>query len=147
MSEKYSKTAYNVKYTHTHMVWWINCRLNCPKMKITMTSHFIRYIHQNYIKMFGNIMDYQTCRDELISDVPLWTPTYGRQNQDDQHEHTYGSYVRIRDIALKTCQRRWTIGRSGERGSGISVLAAWHDDDEINLQKLTLASRRFWNLL
>ena len=25
--------------------------------------------------------------------------------------------------------RRWTIGRSGERGSGISVLAARHDDD------------------
>ena len=35
-----------------------------------------------------------------------------------------------RDVALKTCQRRWTIGRSGERGSGISVLAARHDDDD-----------------
>ena len=34
------------------------------------------------------------------------------------------------DIALKTCQRRWTIGRSGERGSGISLLAALHDDDD-----------------
>ena len=22
------------------------------------------------------------------------------------------------------------VGRSGERGSGISVLAAWHDDDD-----------------
>ena len=50
--------------------------------------------------------------------------------QDDQLKHTYSSYVRIRDVALKTCQRRWTIGRSGERGSGISVLAAWHDDDD-----------------
>ena len=30
----------------------------------------------------------------------------------------------------KTCQRRWIIGRSGERGSGISVLAARHDDDD-----------------
>ena len=69
-------------------------------------------------------------RDELVSDVLLWTPTYGRAKQDDQLEHTYSSYVRIRDIALKTCQRRWTIGRSGERGSGISVLAARHDDDE-----------------
>ena len=29
----------------------------------------------------------------------------------------------------RTCQRRWTIGRSGERGSGISVLAARHDDE------------------
>ena len=52
------------------------------------------------------------------------------KKQDDQLEHTYSSYVRIRDVALKTCQRRWTIGRSGERGSGISVQAALHDDDE-----------------
>ena len=49
------------------------------------------------------------------------------QKQDDQLEHTYSSSVRIRDAALKTCQRRLTIGRSGERGSGISVLAAQHD--------------------
>ena len=54
----------------------------------------------------------------------------GGQKQDDQLEHTYSSYMRIRDVALKTCQRRWTIGRSGERGSGISMLAARHDDDD-----------------
>ena len=69
-------------------------------------------------------------RNEFISDVLLWTPTYGQEKkQDDQLEHTFSSYVRKRDVALKTYQRRWTIGRSGERGSGISVLAAQHDDD------------------
>ena len=52
------------------------------------------------------------------------------QKQDDQLEHTYSSYVRIRDVAMKAGQRRWAIGRSGERGSGISVLAARHDDDD-----------------
>ena len=52
------------------------------------------------------------------------------QKQDDQLEHTYGSYARIRDVALKTYQRRLTIGRGGERGSGISVLAARHDNDD-----------------
>ena len=62
-------------------------------------------------------------KDELISDVY----SYGPPHMADQH--TYSSYVRIRDVALKTCQRRWTIGRSGERGSGISVLAARYDDD------------------
>ena len=45
-------------------------------------------------------------RDELISDVLLWTPTYGRPKQDDQLEHTFSSYVRIWDVALKTYQRR-----------------------------------------
>ena len=69
-------------------------------------------------------------KDELISDVLLWTPHMVKQKQDDQLEHTYSSSVRIRDVALKTCQRRWTIGRSGERGSGISVLVSRHDDDD-----------------
>ena len=47
-------------------------------------------------------------RDELISDLLLWP--------------------RIRDVVQKTSLRRWTIGKSGERGSGISVLPARHDD-------------------
>ena len=57
-------------------------------------------------------------------------PHMAKQKQDDQLEHTYSSYERIRDVALKTCQRRWMIGSSGERGSGIFVLAARHDDDD-----------------
>ena len=69
-------------------------------------------------------------RDELIRDVLLWTPHMAVQKQDDQHEHTFSSYVRIRDVVLKTCLGSWPIGRSGERGSGISVLPARHDDDD-----------------
>ena len=46
-----------------------------------------------------------------------------------QLEHIYSSSVRIWDVALKTCQRQWTIGKSGERGSEISVLAVQNDDD------------------
>ena len=52
------------------------------------------------------------------------------QRQDDQLEPTYSSSVLIRDIAKKTCRMQWTIGRGGERGSEISVLAARHDDDD-----------------
>ena len=37
-------------------------------------------------------------KDEFISDVLLWTPTYSQPKQDDQHEHTYNNYVRIRDV-------------------------------------------------
>ena len=57
-------------------------------------------------------------------------PHMAVQKQDDQHEHIFSNYVRIQDVVLKTCLRRWTIGRSGERGSGISVLPARHDDDD-----------------
>ena len=42
-------------------------------------------------------------------------PHMAEQKQDDQGEHKYSSCLRIRDVALKTCQRQWTIGRSGER--------------------------------
>ena len=37
------------------------------------------------------------------SDVLLWTPHMVKQKQDDQLEHTYSSYVRIRDVTQKTC--------------------------------------------
>ena len=59
-------------------------------------------------------------------------PHMAGQKQDDQLEHTFSSYMRIRDVALKTCQRRWTIRRNGERRSEISVLAARHDDFDLN---------------
>ena len=77
-------------------------------------------------------------RDELISDVLLWTPHMAKQKQDDQHEHTFRNCVRIRDVVQMTCQRWWTIGRSGERGSGISVLPARHDDDDYTLWMIYL---------
>ena len=52
------------------------------------------------------------------------------QKQGDQLERTFSSYVRIQDVLLKTYLGGWTIGRSGERGSGISVLPARYDDDD-----------------
>ena len=57
-------------------------------------------------------------------------PHMAKQKQDDQLELKYSSYVRIRGVTLKTSQKRLMIGRSGERGSGISVLAARLDDDD-----------------
>ena len=54
------------------------------------------------------------------------------QRQDDQLEPTYSSSVPMRDVALKTYRKQWTIGKGGERGSGISALMARHDDDEQN---------------
>ena len=57
------------------------------------------------------------------------SPHMAAQKQDDQLERTFSSYVRIQAVVLKTYLGRWTIGRSGERGSGISVLPARYDDD------------------
>ena len=52
------------------------------------------------------------------------------QRQDDQLEPTYNSFVLIRDVASRTSRKQLTIGRGGERGSGISVLIAQCDDDD-----------------
>ena len=88
--------------------------------------------HENYSSKMS-----QTCRTLLEKQgrTHKWCtlmdpPHMAVQKQDDQHEHTFRSYVRIRDVVLKTYLGRWTIGRSGERGSGISVLPARYDDDD-----------------
>ena len=65
-------------------------------------------------------------KDELISDVLQWNPSYGRAKAG-RPARTYIQQL-CEDVALRTYQKRWTIGRSGERGSRISVLAAQHDD-------------------
>ena len=55
-----------------------------------------------------------------------------KQRKDDQLEPTYSSSVPIRDVALKTCQKQWTVEKGGEKGSGISVqMARLDDDDEV----------------
>ena len=65
--------------------------------------------------------------DELISDVLLWTPSHG-QVRARRPARTNIQQL-CEDVAQRTCQKWWTIGRSGEKGSGISVLVAWQDDD------------------
>ena len=84
------------------------------------------------------LINYYTTRNSQIrskNNLGSFMYSYGPphmavQKQDDQHEHTFSNYVRIQDVVQKTCLRRWTIGKSGERGSGISVLPARHDDDD-----------------
>ncbi len=52
------------------------------------------------------------------------------KKQDNQLEPIYNRSVLIQDIALKTSWEQWMIETGGERGSGRSVLAARHDDDD-----------------
>ena len=69
-------------------------------------------------------------KDELVSDVLLWTPTYG-QAKAGRPARTY-----IQQLCEETgCNpedlpEAMNDRRSCERGSGISVLAARHDDDD-----------------
>ena len=67
-------------------------------------------------------------RDELISDVLLWSPAYGRAKAG-QPDRTYIQQL-YEDTGCGPEDMRWTIGRRGERASRISVLAARPDDDD-----------------
>ena len=71
------------------------------------------------------------------------SPHMAVQKQGDQLERTFSSYVRIQDVVLKTYLGRWTIGRSGERGSGISVLPARDDDDDDNQLSSSFITNNF----
>ena len=65
-------------------------------------------------------------RDELISDVLQWTPSHEKAKVGWPAR----TYMSIRDAVLKTCRKQLMIGRGGVRGSGISMLMVWHDDDD-----------------
>ena len=67
-------------------------------------------------------------RDELISDVLLWTPSHGR-TKAGRPARTYIQQLSA-DMRCSPEDLQCTIGRCSERGSGISVLIARHDDDE-----------------
>ena len=103
--------------------------LHCPLPMIFLRLSFlvILLISASYIFILKLIL-YNDWQYLTI----LASPLIAEQKQDNQLEHTYSSYVKIRDVVQKTCQRWWTIGKSGERGSGISVRAARHDDDDVN---------------
>ena len=73
--------------------------------------------------------------------TPVDPPHMDVQEWDDQHEPTYSSCVRTRDVTLKTCRRRWMIGRNGERRSGISAQAARHDDIYIYIYIGSISSK------
>ena len=53
--------------------------------------------------------------------TPVDSHIWKCKSRTTEHELTYSNYVRTKDVILKTCRRRWMIGRNGERGSGISV--------------------------
>ena len=55
------------------------------------------------------------------------------QKQGDQLEPTCSTSVRIRDVALRTNQKWWTIGRSDDSGSRISVMVARQDDEMMEI--------------
>ena len=119
-------------FVRNRNVWLFNCVLTNDSCLIELLV-----IHRNtwnsiklskFARMiFALIKHFELARIRIWNLLICSQTRYPlHHKQDDQLEHILSRYV-----ALKTWQRRWTIGRSGMRGSGISVLAARHDDDDI----------------
>ena len=109
--------------------YWISPGDNTPQN----TNYTATYLPSRKLYKFDEPDMQDTAGEVETSSSVMYSygpPHMAEQKQDDQLEHIYSSYVRIRDVDLKTSQRRWTIGKSVKRGSGISVLAARHDDDD-----------------
>ena len=52
------------------------------------------------------------------------------QRLDDLLVSVYSCSVQIRGVALKTCQKQWTIVKGDRKRSGISVVKLRHDDHD-----------------
>ena len=70
------------------------------------------------------------CRDELISDILLWTPSHGRVKAGRPARTYIHQLCADTECSHEDLPKQWTIGKDGERGSGISKLIAPHDDDD-----------------
>ena len=68
------------------------------------------------IRRTGHVGHCWRSRNELISDVLPWTPSLGRAKTGRPARTTYSSSVPILDVALRTSQKQWTIGRGGHVG-------------------------------
>ena len=112
----------------------------------TLTKRLEKKLDGNYTRMLRAILNkswqQHPTRHQLYGHLPPITKTIQvRRTRHAGHcwrsrdERTFSSYVRIQVVVLKTCLGRWTIGMSGERGSGISVLPARYDDDDDTYHK------------
>ena len=86
---------------------------------------------------------FRRSRDKLISDMLWRTPSHGWAKAGQPARIYKQQLCANTDVALKTYQKQWMIETGGRRGSGRSVLAARHDDDDFLKIKRLLLTLRF----
>ena len=97
-----------------------NCTATCPLSRKTIQVRRTRHA--------GTLLEKQRWTHKRCTLMdPHTRPRKSRTTSTNVHSAAIWGY---RLLSLKTCLGRWTIGRSGERGSGISVLPARYDDDD-----------------
>ena len=69
-------------------------------------------------------------KGKIISDVLRWTPAYGQAKAGRPARTYIHQLCEDTGCSPEDLPEAMNDGRSGERGSGISVLAARHDDND-----------------
>ena len=91
------------------------------KMKIAVLNKFLKQ-HPTKQQLYNHLAHLswtiQDCKDELISNVLLWTPTHGHTSVD-QPARTYISSVWTLDVVWRTCWEEWMMGINRERVSDV----------------------------
>ena len=94
--------------------------------KQQLYGHLLPIIKTNQVRRTRLARQCWRSKDELISDVLLWTPSHGRAKAG-RPARTYKQQLYA---DTEYSHERWTIKTGGGRGSGRSVLVALHDDDD-----------------
>ena len=79
-------------------------------------------------------------KDELICDILQWTSSHERAKVGRPARTYQQQLCADTRCSLEPCRERWIIGTNDERGSGKSVLAARHDDDDYSVLEISINS-------
>ena len=98
--------------------------------KKQLNSHLPPIMKTIQVRWTRNVGHCWRNRDELISDKLLWTSSHGWAKAGWPARTYVQQLCSDTGCSMKTCRKQWTIERDGEKGSGISMLMAQHDDDD-----------------
>ena len=128
---KFSKKRKKKAWQQLHKKFWASPGGNTPQSSSCTST----YLPSRKLSKLDE-PDMQVTAGEAGT-ISYGPPVMAEKKQGDQLKPTYRSSVRIRDVALRTCQKRWTIGRRCERESQ-GYLCWRHNKMMMNIGKYIL---------
>ena len=121
------------------------------KVKVLLFKAKYSIKHQSFVYkhficqtvLFETIQFSESTKLNCSKYLLLWIPVYGRAKAGRPARTYIQQLCEDTGCNPEDLRRRWMIGRSDERGSGISVLAARHDDDDEVLLYITNNSVKY----
>ena len=109
--------------------WWNFCKMQVCKVNIYTYGHLPPITKTIQVRRTRHVGHCWRSRDELISDVLLWTPSYGRVKAGRPTRTYIQQFSEDKGCSPQDLPGAMNDREGGERRSGISVLMARQDDD------------------